>query len=269
MSYTPELIGASDAKGRNITPRITYTCDRDFNTHTPGVYKFTYSVTDFNDNTLTANRTVVVNDEINTYAVGNKYILKASDFIESITLRSLANKENLKDEIIKAANIKIYDINTLSEVHDNSLINIDSYRDNDQYLMKFTILNNLKKTKKAFTTRKSFYYHFLSYFNSAEEEEEEENILLTPEASRLVIVTVEKENYCASLDEIISEHNKKNKGINAEITFENKPHCCKKDGIKFAALDQPYSYLKSARPSNPFNPLASISAIDIDTGKSF
>lgn len=94
---------ANDLEDGNITANIAITGT--VNTAVGGIYKITYSITDSDSNTASAERIILVND--GTFAAGNLFILKAANFA------TIIDYVDTSDAALKtAAQVQVFDKTT-------------------------------------------------------------------------------------------------------------------------------------------------------------
>lgn len=95
-------VSASDTEDGDITGNVVV--DDSVNNATAGVYILNYSVTDNDDNSVSAKQVVLVND--GSFAYDNGFIIQAFDFKIGVTKANISN-----EEIIELAKVRVYDVN--------------------------------------------------------------------------------------------------------------------------------------------------------------
>ncbi|MFV0499315.1 MAG: hypothetical protein ACK5NF_04690 [Bacilli bacterium] len=132
LTIDPTFIEVTEGEGYDVTSgvsvsdsedeTITFTQDKEIKKDTEaGVYTITYTAVDTDENSVSATRVVLVND--GTYTVGDKYLLKAEDFIIGYN-----NWTSERKEILNLAEVELYSIKNLDnvvKVDDLSEVNID------------------------------------------------------------------------------------------------------------------------------------------------
>lgn len=124
---------ALDAEDNDLMDEVRHNATGYVNMNVPGVYVVTYSVTDKDENTVTANlRLIVTGDSV---VIGEKYILNAEDFSVRVGALSTAYKF-----IRNASNVRVYDkatgelVNVTVEVKSNDFTNLIG-----EYKIEFTV----------------------------------------------------------------------------------------------------------------------------------
>ena len=104
-----EGVTAGDDEDGDITGKVKVSGDT-VDTGSPGVYKLTYTVTDSDYNTVSADRVIVVSD--GTYGIGKHFIVRAKNFVLG---RSEVDAANSHEQIIDKSGAMAWDAVTGEE----------------------------------------------------------------------------------------------------------------------------------------------------------